>query len=88
MKEQILDEILMGHELLVELPYSYKIELAEEIDKLTNEHYMRFIKWLVKDNKIWHDATGLRPRTTYEFNDKVYSLNGIYNYWKDNVLKK
>jgi len=58
-------------------------ELAKEIDTLTHEHYMEFIKW--KDaNVIYHyeDCTYKSPKSSRA------NLEELYIYWKDNVYKK
>ena len=56
---------------------------AEEIDILTNEHYMKFVEWKDSDDCPFTLYIGLGHRRTYEREDSImeYTLEEIYQYW-------
>ena len=41
-----------------------------------------FVEWLISGDYLWIDCTGLENRTVIEIDDKEYTLDEAYKYWR------
>jgi hypothetical protein len=60
---------------------------ATEIDTLTKERYMRFAEWVTFSNESSFYPEKNEGGNIFwnEENDKYYTLEQVYNYWKEHI---
>jgi len=61
-----------------------------EIDKLTKDHYMKFVEWMLTGNdgtymSGYKDKKGLKFIT--EIDEPYATLEDVYTYWKEKVTR-
>jgi hypothetical protein len=59
--------------------------MAEDIDTLTKEHYMKFIEWLFSKDSKYAVGYGSKTPLSTTYND--YTIEQVYQFWLDNICK-